>query len=129
MTPEQKLKWAIIAKFANWSETPAPEYPCNNVDEIYAALVERGEHWDVKNEVRSGRVETGLPVPFSRHYEGDAVAMQMPDGTWVGWTYWHGGGKFGEPEAIDWMEDAYEVACVEEEKVVIVRTFTAPSAS
>ena len=48
----------------------------------------------------------------------------MPDGSWVGWTYWYGGGKYGEPEAIDWMDDAYDLACTEEEKVVTVRTFT-----
>lgn len=38
-------------------------------------------------------------------------------------TYWHGGGNFGEPEAIDWMSEAYELSCKEVEKVIIVRTF------
>lgn len=28
--------------------------------------------------------------------------MQAPDGTWVGWTYWYGGGKYAEPSAIPW---------------------------
>jgi hypothetical protein len=68
-------------------------------------------------------VETHLSCPSSRHYESDAVAAKAPDGSWVGWTYWYGGGKHGEPEAIDWIEDAYDVICAEEEKLVVVRTF------
>lgn len=74
-------------------------------------------------------METGLPAPSSRHYESEAVAYQYVDGSWVGWSYWYGGGKHGEPEAIDWMEDAYDVNCTEEEKVVVVRTFTAKAAT
>ncbi len=123
MTPEQKIKCAILAKVAEWTNKPAPEYPCSNVDESYAALVENGEHWDAKSEIRCGDVETGLECDYSRHYESKAVAMEMPDGSWVGWTYWYGGSKHGEPEAIQWMEDAYEVNCSEEEKMVVVRTF------
>ncbi len=123
MTPEQKLKWAVLAKVAKWGDLPAPEYPCSNADELYDALVESGEHWDGTNEVRSAGIETGLNCASSRHYESHAVAMKMPDGSWVGWTYWHGGGKHGEPEAIDWMDEAYDVDCHEEEKMVIVREF------
>jgi len=126
MKPEQKLKWAVLAKVAGWEKKPAPEYPCANVDELYDALVEAESHWDGKSEVRSGEVETGLPCDWSRHYESKAVAMKMPDGSWVGWTYWYGGGKHGEPEAIDWMEDAYDLDCREEEKTMIVRTFSKP---
>src|SRR5512143_1962441 len=123
MTPEQKLKWAILARVAQWEKRNVPEYPCDNVDDLYDALVEADEHWDGKNEIRCGEVETSLPCPFSRHYESKAVAMKMPDGSWVGWTYWYGGGKHGEPEAIDWMEEAYDVECHEEEKLVVVQTF------
>jgi hypothetical protein len=124
MTPEQKLKWAILAKVAGWEKKPAPAYPCANVDDLYEKLEEEDGHWDGKSEVRSGGVETNLSCPSSRHYEADAVAMKMPDGSWVGWTYWHGGGKHGEPEAIDWMNEAYPVECKEEEKMVVVRTFS-----
>lgn len=123
MTPEQKLKWAVLAKVAGWDKKPAPEYPCPNVDELYDALVEEDAHWDGKSEVRGGEVETGLKCDWSRHYESKAVAMKMPDGSWIGWTYWYGGGKHGEPEAIDWMNEAYDVDCHEEEKVVVVQTF------
>jgi len=39
---------------------------------------------------------------------------------WVGWTYWYGGGKHGEPESVEWMEDAYFVGVKEETRVVLV---------
>ena len=73
--------------------------------------------------MRIGDVDTDLPTQFSRNYESKEVAKKMNDGSWIGWTYWYGGGKFGEPEAIDWMSSAYELSCQEEEKVIIVRTF------
>lgn len=126
MTPEQKLKWAILEKVAGLEGKPAPEFPCENVDELFDKLVEDGGHWDGKSEVRCGQFETNLPCEWSRHYESKSVAMKMPDGSWVGWTYWYGGGKHGEPEAIDWMRDSYDVECKEEEKVMLVRTFTKP---
>lgn len=126
MTPEQKLKWAILAKTATWDKTDAPPFPCENVDELYEKLEDEDGHWDGKSEVRCGEVETGLKCDWSRHYESKSVAMQFPDGSWVGWTYWYGGGKHGEPEAIDWMEYAYDLDCQEEEKMVVVRTFSRP---
>lgn len=126
MTPEQKLKWAVLEKVAAWEKKPAPDFPCENVDELYEKCVEDDAHWDAKSELRSGEYETGLKCDWSRHYESKSVAMKFPDGSWVGWTYWYGGGKHGEPEAIDWMDDAYDVDCAEEEKVVTVRTFTKP---
>lgn len=128
MTPLQKIKWLILAKTAEWDKSDIPDYPCENVDELYDGLVAKDAHWDGMNEVRCSGVDTGLSsCEYSRHYESDAMAMQMPDGTWVGWTYWYGGGKHGQPEAIDWMDEAYDVGCVEEEKVVVVRTFSVVS--
>ena len=43
------------------------------------------------------------------------------DYKWVGWHYWYGGGKHGEPESIDWIEDAEFVDIESEEEVVIVK--------
>lgn len=122
MTPQQKLRWAVLAVEAGWAKLPAPEYPCPNVDELYER--EDACHGDAKEEVRQGKEKTGLRTEYSRHYESRGVAMQMPDGSWVGWTYWYGGGKHGEPEAVDWMGYAYDVDFHEEEKLVVVRTFS-----
>jgi hypothetical protein len=136
MSPEQKLKHLILIRHAGFSfndfELPAV-IDESNVDEIYEDTEDdNGSGWglqDAREEVRCSGIETGLPAPLSRHYESDAVAAKYVDGSWVGFTYWHGGGKHGEPEAIDWIEDAYDVACAEEEKLVVVRTFTKPESA
>jgi hypothetical protein len=126
VTPQQKVKTLLLAKASELDndKTPMPEINADNVDDLYNQLVEAEEHWDAMNEVREGEVETHLPTEYSRHYEAKAVAAKMPDGSWVGWTYWYGGGKHGEPQAIDWIEDAYNLTCTEEEKLVVVQTFS-----
>ncbi len=123
MTPQQKLKWAILARACDLAKEVPGNVTADTIDELYDNLVDAGNHWDAKNEIRQGEVETGLDCEWSRHYESKAVAAQMPDGSWVGWTYWYGGGKHAEPEAIEWMDDAYDLKLVEEEQVVMVRTF------
>jgi len=120
MTPEQKIKHMILALVAEWSGEPLQGVTDDNIDQLYADCDEK---WDAINEIRGGQVETGLESPYSRHYESKSVAAKAPDGSWVGWTYWYGGGKHGEPEAIDWIEYAYDLTCAEEEKTVTVRTF------
>lgn len=126
MTPEQKIKHLILNRRAELADESAPVVTAENVDDLYeeAETNDDGNLQDARNEVRCSGIETGLGCDWSRHYESNAVAAQAPDGSWVGWTYWYGGGKHGEPEAIDWIEDAYDVACAEEQKMVTVRTFT-----
>ena len=126
MTPSQKLLHMILLKHQEWTPgfLDGVVITAENVDEIYEQENEEYGLQDAISEMRYSGTNTGLPAPHSRHYESDAVAEQYIDGSWVGWTYWHGGGKHGEPEAIDWIEDAYDVNCAEEEKMVVVRTFT-----
>lgn len=121
MNASQKLKHIILALAATWSGEPLPEVTAANIDDLYD---EADDLQDAKYEIRSSGIETGLPTQSSRHYECEEVAAQAPDGSWVGWTYWHGGGKHGEPEAIDWIEDAYELNVTEEQKMVTVRKFS-----
>lgn len=122
MTPEQKLKHLILNRYAELADEPEPEnVTAENVDALYRAIE---EPWDARSEVRGGEVETGLRCEWSRHYEAKAVAAKYVDGSWIGWTYWYGGGKHGEPDSIDWMDSAYDLNVIEEEKVVTVRTFT-----
>lgn len=124
MTPEQKIKKEIVLRAIQDNNLQFEgNVNANNVESLYQNLVDEDLHWDYKNEIRQGQYETGLPAEYSRHYESKSVAMKMSDGTWLGWTYWFGGGKFGEPEAIEWMNTAYPLNYKEEEKVVIVRTF------
>lgn len=124
MTPTQKIKWLVLDALAGWRKTAPPPYPCPNVDELYAAEEGSEDRYDVIEELRCSGEETGFPTAGSRNYEADSVAMSLPDGTWVGWTYYHGGGKHSEPGAIPWMEDAYDVTTHEETRVV--RVFSKP---
>jgi len=123
MTPQQKIKAIIIATIARWRNAPLPAITEDSIDDLYDAEDE-DDVSEAKAEIREGEVETGLPCEYSRHYESKSVAARTPNGAWVGWTYWYGGGKHGEPDAIDWIEYAYDLLCVEEEKLVTVRTFT-----
>lgn len=125
MTPEQKIKWAVVARVFESKDREPPEYPCANIEELYDALDDdpECECQDIEADLRCGQVETDLYCPFSRHYESKSVGMKMPDGSWVGWTYWYGGGKHGQPESIEWMSEAYDLECHEEEKMVVVQTF------
>lgn len=95
-----------------------------NVEELYDELRDDDAHWDYMSELRQGEVETDIACECSRHYESRSVAAKAPNGQWIGWTYWYGGGKHGEPEGIDWANKAYFLDVTEEEKVVTVRTFT-----
>lgn len=129
MTPQQRIKRQIILNFLDCADDPKPEVPdeidAENVDDIYDALDSEHGLGDEEEEFRTMGEETGIPCDnFSRHYECEPVATKLDDGTWVGWTHWHGGGKHGEPAAIDWMSDAYELNVVEEQKVMTVRTFS-----
>ena len=124
MTPVQKIKWAILARHAELEGGSKPPYPFLGVGETFEKSNEDYGLQDAINEVRGSGIETGIDAPYSRHYESKSVGMKMPDGSWVGWTYWYGGGKFGEPEEVNWIDDAYDLAVTEEQKMVTVRTFT-----
>ena len=121
MTPEQKIKHLILIRNAEIGDKELPtDITSENIDDLYSNI---DEPWDDIYAIREGEVEINLPTEWSRHYESKSVAAKAPDGSWVGWTYWYGGGKHGEPESIDWMDSAYDLSVTEEEKLVIVRTF------
>lgn len=125
MTPEKKIKREILAiAISSGYIEDCPEMTDESVDGLYESLlVEEGLHWDLEYEYREGEYKTGIQAPFSRSYGSDSVARKMMDGTWVGWTYWYGGGKHGEPETIEWMQHAYELDVTEKQEMVTVREF------
>jgi len=92
------------------------EFYCENYMELASII-------DAEQEFRCSGIETDLEAQYSRHYESAQVAKKLDSGVWVSWTYWYGGGKHGEPDAVDWTGSAYQVDCSEEEKTVVVRTF------
>lgn len=137
MTPEQKIKWALIRKAQSNGDVSSTalngftvEKLAEQIDHLYdTLLVQQDLHQDLENEFRLGEAHTDIEPthPFERgltYYEKKSVAAQMPDGSWVGWIYWYGGGKHSEPEAIDWMSDAYDLTVEEKPVQIIQRTFT-----
>ena len=124
LTALQLVKLAILETVARWDGVElVAGMTADRIDEKYDELVYLEEDQDARNDVRCGEFETGLPAGYSRNYESKSVAIKIA-GKYVGWTYWFGGGKHASPEEVDWMEDVYFLDCVEEEKVVTVRTFT-----
>ena len=124
MTPQEKIKKEILLTAIQEKDIIFDgEITSENLESLYQELIDDDLHWGYENEMRYGDIETNLPSQTSKHYEAKEVAKKMSDGSWIGWTYWYGGGRFGEPETIDWMSEAYELSYKEEEKVVIVRTF------
>ncbi len=127
MTPTNKIKREILLQAA---KEPDLNFglPLDTDEQVDAAYDRLGEEDDAsqeyEREFRHGEVETNIPPDQSRHYASKSVAAKMSDDSWVGWTYYFAGGKHGEPENVEWMEDAYDLEYKEEEKVVTVRTFT-----
>lgn len=113
MTPQQALKHLILTMGV---DNKSIHLNCSiiedNVDELYEMCEDKLRH--IRGELRYGETETDISCDYDRHYESKSVAAQGVDGTWIGWTYWYGGGKHSEPEAIEWMEDAYFLTCKEE---------------
>lgn len=125
MTPEEMIQADIIQQaIKNGDFKFDKELNENTIYDAYVALEDEDIHWDYEYEMRSGQLDTNISSPSSRHYESKSVAHKMSNGQWVGWTYWYGGGKHAEPESINWMNEAYFLDCVEEEKVVITRKFS-----
>lgn len=83
-----------------------------------------GCHYDAKYCFRDSGEDCNLsPKQFSRHYVVDYVVRKIDD-KWVGWHYYYGGGKHGEPESFDWIGDAEFVELESEKEVVqTIRTF------
>ena len=101
-------------------------------EQIDALYEEHDKDWglqDAREEIRASGTRTDVRdlTPWTRgldNYEHQSSAMQAPDGTWVGWTYWYGGGKYAEPSAIPWLDYAYALSCEEKQVTITQRTFT-----
>lgn len=114
MTPEQKLI-QLIVKLS--SERRGEEISLDDWREVEKFYKEK-DCWEAQSEIRHSGVDTDILCGFSRHYDVESRAVEALDGTWIGYNFYSGGGKFGEPEAIEWIKDAYEVKVVKEEMVV-----------
>lgn len=125
MTAPEKIKYEILLQAHEAGDLAAPP-PTVGIDEAYDEFLESDVAQDYELPFREGKVETSIDVPYgplSRYYEAKSVARPMSDGSWVGWTYWFGGGKHGNPEEIDWIDDAYDLDVYERQETVTVRDF------
>lgn len=52
MNADQKLKYLILAAAARMSDEAPPEYPCENIDELYENATNGDFSYDARNEVR-----------------------------------------------------------------------------
>lgn len=123
LSPEDWIKREILlSAFANGAD-PVPISTEEEIRDAYVELRDNGDGLiqDLLYEFREGKIETGLPGEWSRHYSSRAVAAKMTDGPWIGWTYWYGGGKHGDPGSIDWMDEAYFVTPEEVSRAKVVR--------
>ena len=107
----------------DWPEEITPENASELWDRFWG-LYSNYSKQDQLEEFRESGEETDLPCEWSRYYESYHVGRQLDDGTWVGWTYWYGGGKHAYPEEMPWLEDAVFLDVKEEEKMVVVKTFS-----
>lgn len=124
MTPQQKIKFLILENYYSYGNLGCTDYEEGAIEAAYEALRAEGLLDDSIEEVRCSGVKTNISSrKYNRCYETNSVAAELPDGSWVGWTYWYGGGKYGQPSGMPWIEDAYEVSCVEELVTTVKRTF------
>ena len=111
-----------------WPESITP----GNADEIWADVEDStkyGQDWlreslyEVRGCGEPSNAGPEIDFRMTRHYEVERVAFKF-GGVWVGWLYWHGGGKHGNEEEIDWVQDAVILGLVGETRVVTIkRTF------
>lgn len=132
---DQHFIGVLAANFENiFAETDTKEQvleklTVDNIDTVFSELEYDDAMQDSRYEVRGMGDEINLkPTGWSRHFEIDAVALKIKD-QWVGWNYYYGGGKHGEPEEIDWISDARLLNCEEKEVLRIERTFSIPNAT
>lgn len=125
MSPIEKVKWLILNQVYKWNNQTL-DYPLDNIQELFDSVenTDPDNLQDATSSVRCGVAASNIEPEYSRNFETKSVADKLPDGSWVGWTYYYGGGKHASPEYVEWISDAYDLACVEEEKMIIIQTFT-----
>lgn len=118
MTAPQLICKAILDRIATQG-IEVPEVTEENIDSLYDQFIvddETGLAEDILCTYREGEFETDIPSDYCRDYESKSVGAKIGD-QYVGWTYWFGGGKHGEPSAMGWIEDAYFLELVETKMV------------
>lgn len=126
MNAQQLLRKAILLKAVQFKniEPFKDGLSGDEIDKLYESYDRWNELADPWNEIRYSGIDCNLkPQTSSRYYEVDSKAIEI-DGIWVQFDYYYGGGKFGEPEEFDYIENAKIVNCEKKEVVVTEYTFS-----
>ena len=132
---EHKIKRHILNELLEGKKCPPTMDTPEQVDAAwdlahkYVGVFKWLEIIDAIDHFRYSGEKTDLPAESSRCYKCVRVARVLSCGTAVSWLYWSGGGKHGEPDAIEFMTEesgAYEVDFTDKEKVITIsfRTYT-----
>lgn len=131
LLPIHALKAAIIQHALDMLESAPHNFTdatADDVDELWDVM--RADYpdtmQDAQNEMRCMGRKTGLATPTARHLEVDAVAILTPFNQWVGFYYWHGGGKHSGAEEIEWMKDSYWVQAETDQVLRLDLKFSSP---
>lgn len=126
MNAQQLLKKAILLKAVDFEniEPFSENLTGDQVDDLYDGYDRWDELADPWNEIRHSGVDCNLKAStWSRHYEVDSKAIKI-DGVWVQFDYYYGGGKHGEPEEFDYIENAKIVNCKETQVTITKYDFS-----
>ena len=132
MTPIQLIKFIYLNSKVPWaSQETASKVTGDMVDKLFDKEFPNRDGYSVSillantaSDIRSGTEETGLACEYSQSFESKSVASKAPNGQWVGWTYWYGGGKHSYAEETGWAEDAYLLDMLEESRTFTAHIFT-----
>lgn len=128
MKASSKLQKEIILKAIEANVIKDKKYKLNTDLEIklnYKKIHQESYCFrDFINEFRHKGERSNVPAPFSRYFESKSIAYKLVDGSWVGWTYWYGGGKYAYPENIDWVEECYNLKLMKQKrKIITIKKF------
>lgn len=126
LSPKQKIERTALKEVLEYEGEQ--EYHAKLLDENFDISELTDKYRDGMQEtlsgIRDGEFETGIDCESTRNYEVKGVASEMLDGSYVGWPYYFGGGKYANLDEIDWMSDAYDLEKKDEEKLVVVTTWS-----
>lgn len=126
MNAQQLLRKAILLKAVDFKniEPFKDGLSGDEIDKLYESYDRWNELADPWNEIRYSGIDCNLEATtWSRHYEVDSKAIKIDD-KWIQFDYYYGGGKHGEPENFDYIENAIIVDCTEEQITITKYNFS-----